>query len=124
MAGLSGTPKPKGRNKMNEAAGLMVLSSNYEFSNIVDNDEEIEITTVSNVQQAEAISLFSLGWVQRAGNVFAYVKPSTNKGDDVIEDIQEEFFDGDKPEDVIPPDEVEVVEEELPPSVDGIMEDV
>jgi hypothetical protein len=124
MAGLNGTPKPKRKNKMSEIAGLMVLSSNYEFSNIVDNDQEIEITTVSNVQLAEAVSLSNLGWVQRASNVFAYVKPSTSKGVDVIEEIQEEFFDGEKPEDVILPNEEGVVEEELPPSVDGIMEDV
>ena len=59
---------------MSEVAGLMVLVSNYETASIIENENEIEVTTVAVVQPTEAIKLAELGWVRRAENKFVFIK--------------------------------------------------
>ncbi len=109
---------------MDEVPGLMLLSSNYEFSNIVDNTEELEVTTVSNVQLAEQIRLQELGWLPKAANVYVYKKPSTLNV--VLDKVLEPPAPVLKP--VLPAleddEDKPAVETEVPPSVGGLMEDV
>jgi hypothetical protein len=105
---------------MGEVPGLIILSSNYEFTNIVDTPEEIEITTRSNVQLAERVRLIALGWVAKAENVYSYQRSSI-EGVDVVEEIEQNFEIANEP----PSEEVEeVVEQETPPSAEGVMDDV
>lgn len=59
---------------MSEAAGLIVLMSNYELVDVQDGESELEVTTRAVVQPTEAIKLAELGWVQRSENKFAFIK--------------------------------------------------
>jgi hypothetical protein len=105
---------------MGEVPGLIILSSNYEFTNIVDTPEEIEVTTRSNVQLAESAQLTALGWVAKAQNVYSYQKLSTEEVD-VEEEVEQNFEIANEP---FPEEVVGVVEKETSPSAEGVMDDV
>ena len=105
---------------MSEVPGLMILSSNYEFTNIVDTPEELEITTRSNVQLAESNQLSTVGWKSRAPNVYFYTKPSEQEVD-VAEEVEQNFEIAEEP---LSEEFEEIVEKEIPPSAVGVMDDV
>lgn len=71
---------------MSEAAGLIVLMSNYELVDVQDGESELEVTTRAVVQPTEAIKLAELGWVQRSENKFAFIKTRGEASNTVIVD--------------------------------------
>ena len=75
---------------MSEAAGLMVLISNYELTNVQDSESEFEVTTGAVVQPTEAIKLHELGWEKRDENRFVFVKAQSEASNDDVPDPPED----------------------------------
>jgi hypothetical protein len=63
---------------MEEIPGLAHLRANSEVVEEVDNDEELVITIVEHCDSVMLGKMRSFGWVIRAPNVFAYIKPTYN----------------------------------------------
>lgn len=55
----------------------------YYLLNVVDNDEEYEVTTKSYITPLDWKKLLNSGWVRREPNVAAYIKEPEPKENDV-----------------------------------------
>ena len=76
---------------MNEIPEIDLFCS-HEVVKRVDNDAEVEITTFANLTPLDWKRLVKAGWVQRAANVAAYIKPkySEDYEDDIEIDFEED----------------------------------
>jgi len=53
----------------------MGIFGSYEITNRKEDDVELEITTFSSIASNDLKKLTKAGWVQRAPNIVAYLKP-------------------------------------------------
>lgn len=86
---------------MSEVAGLLVLTSNYTFKDVIDNDNELRVVTSANIQVAEITKLQSLGW-ELAGPCVAVFKK-----EEVDEQVPDPYYSGPNPVDKLPIRKVE-----------------
>lgn len=72
---------------MSEVAGLLILSSNYELKDVIDNDNEIKVITKATIQAAEIRKLQELGWELESNNVIVF------KHEDLTKDFSQSIED-------------------------------
>ena len=80
---------------MSDIPGIGIFES-HEITKKVDNDSEIEITTFAVIGPKDKENLVKAGWVQRAPNVMAYIKPRYLNRDELVPNLQETKVDWDK----------------------------
>ena len=73
---------------MEEIPGLAHLRANSEVIEEVNNDEELVITTFAHYDSGMLNKMASFGWVIRAPNVFAWIKPTYNEENEEEEVIE------------------------------------
>ena len=61
---------------MEEIPGLAHIRANNEVVKEFEDDVEFEITVYAHQQDSELCRLSQMGWIIRAPNVFAWLKPT------------------------------------------------
>ena len=102
---------------MEHIPGLGVFAG-YNVIKKVDNDVEVEVSTYAYLQPWDATALVQQGWVQRAPNVFAWLKPRYPEEAPVVEENGDEEFVEDTP--LEDPPEEDDEENGISPTSDGL----